>query len=1118
MDNTLYELFHQSIVRLVDTSSHEQGTGFFVAPGLILTCAHVVKKASLHLSSQVLEVSWETQTSLAQGIECFEEVDLALVRIASFSGHPCVLLNEDMTPSDSLYSYGYPVRHGDGDSITCNAEGWTRVGNETLIKFKAGQVEPGMSGAPLLNERTGHVCGIIALTRDRSTAQGGRAVWVRTIWQIIPVLQQQQDQFHRTDQRWSTYLEAFQRSRQKERRSEPFLAPAQPPYDLVGRSGLLHTLKNRLFARGNLALSAFNGLPGVGKTALAVALAHDPEVQRHFSDGILWAGLGREADEAQVLSLLGVWGNTLGVPSDELKNLAEIPSRRERIQAAIGQRKMLLIVDDAWKIDLAKHFHIGNPGCVFLVTTRFPTLALDLAGEGVQVIQELSSADGLLLLRQFIPQLVDAEPDQARKLVEAVAGLPLALILMGRYLRGQAYSGQARRLQTALNQLRQIKERLQLSQPQIELKFHPSFSEQIPLSLQAMIEISDTALDEAARQQLRFLSVFPAKPNTFSEEAAVAVSRFPVGVLDSLRDYGLLESSGADRYMLHQTIADYAKINCTDLRAAEQRLAEYVVNFVEAHERDYERLEQEASNVQAAFQIASQQNMNTVLLRGVNAFYPLLENRGLYEQAEYYLKLAQSAANSLEDRANLLTVLVNLGRLMDRKGNYEQAENYSQEGLNLARQVGNTERISASLQNLGVVAYDCGNYEQAESYLQEGLTLARQIGHTELISNLLSDLGIVAVNRGNYEQAESYYQEGLALARQTGHIERISGLLSNLGRVATNRGSYEQAENYLQEGLVLARQVGHIERISTLLINLGVVATNRGNYQQAESYYQEGLALARQIGYIEITCLFLGNLGDVAANRGNYQQAENYSQEGLILARQIGHTEFICFLLSNLGIVAVNRGNYEQAESYYQEGLTLAHQIGHTEFISTFLNHLGEVAASQGNYVQAESNLREGLALARRIGHTEGISLLLTNLGKVATSRGNYEQAKNYLQEGLALARQIGHRLIIANILCQRGNLHFKMRQSEAASDDFREALESTPKENQEIIADAQFGLAQVEAEASLKKFHEACQFGQTSLALFESMGHKKASEVRDWLAAQPLPDSTDEHTHRIAE
>lgn len=46
MDNSLYDLFHQSIVRLVDTSSHEQGTGFFVAPGLILTCAHVVKKAS----------------------------------------------------------------------------------------------------------------------------------------------------------------------------------------------------------------------------------------------------------------------------------------------------------------------------------------------------------------------------------------------------------------------------------------------------------------------------------------------------------------------------------------------------------------------------------------------------------------------------------------------------------------------------------------------------------------------------------------------------------------------------------------------------------------------------------------------------------------------------------------------------------------------------------------------------------------------------------------------------------------------------------------------------------------------------------------------------------------
>src|SRR5437762_2702072 len=93
-------------------------------------------------------------------------------------------------------------------------------------------------------------------------------------------------------------------------RSVPFLAPPRPPFELVGRDDLLRELKSRLFAGGNLSIVALNGLPGVGKSALAVALAYDLEVLSHFHDGVLWAGLGRGAD---VLSQLGAWGLALDI-------------------------------------------------------------------------------------------------------------------------------------------------------------------------------------------------------------------------------------------------------------------------------------------------------------------------------------------------------------------------------------------------------------------------------------------------------------------------------------------------------------------------------------------------------------------------------------------------------------------------------------------------------------------------------------------------------------------------------------------------------------------------------------------------------------------------------------
>ena len=382
-------------------------------------------------------------------------------------------------------------------------------------------------------------------------------------------------------------------------RTIPFLAPSAPPYDIVGRNDLLHSLKQRLFSGGNLALSALNGLPGVGKTALAIALTHDHEVIRHFSDGILWAGLGREADK---LSLLDIWGMALGIPKSEMERLTSFNARKIAIHNAIGLRRMLLVIDDAWSVEDAVAFKLGGPLCAHVVTTRFPQIAEVFAGEGATVVKELDEDDGLVLLKRLVPNLMETVPGEALDLVHLVGGLPLPLILIGNYLRIQMNTGQTRRLRTALNQLRLMEERLKLKQYQGGLERHTSLPEGVPLSQLAVIKISDEALDKDASYTLRALSVFPSKPNSFSEEAALSVAGTSTTTIDTLADFGLLESSGSGRYTLHQTISDYAQYELSDITVY-TRMVEYFIEYVETHKIDYSLLERETSNILAAVEI-----------------------------------------------------------------------------------------------------------------------------------------------------------------------------------------------------------------------------------------------------------------------------------------------------------------------------------------------------------------------------------------------------------------------------------------------------------------------------------------------------------------------------------
>ena len=153
--------------------------------------------------------------------------------------------------------------------------------------------------------------------------------------------------------------------------SAPFLAPPRPAQTLVGRDGVLSALKQHLIAGKSVALQ---GLPGAGKTALAIALANDPDLREQFCDGVLWIGLGRDPD---TLALLGVWLNALIAEHDPALSIREAA---RFIHTAIGNRHLLLVMDDAWASEPALAFKLGGPNCAHLLTTRLPAVAIDFAG------------------------------------------------------------------------------------------------------------------------------------------------------------------------------------------------------------------------------------------------------------------------------------------------------------------------------------------------------------------------------------------------------------------------------------------------------------------------------------------------------------------------------------------------------------------------------------------------------------------------------------------------------------------------------------------------------------------------------------------------------------------
>ena len=726
------------------------------------------------------------------------------------------------------------------------------------------------------------------------------------------------------------------------------LIPPLPRMPMVGREHEMALLKQHLWATKEAVSIAINGLPGVGKTTLAVALAHDKEIRTHFYDGILWVGLGTTPN---IVAHLNRWRMLLGLPESHPTG-ENVEQLALSIRNIIGMRRMLLVIDDAWKLEDALIFHIGGPQCAHIITTRTPSLATALASDTPLVLNELNPEQSLDLLHGLAPQIVEHENQRVRSFVQVVGGLPLALTLAGNFLRLQTTSGQARRVNAALEQLNQTETRLHLSEPRSPAERHPSLPFEQPLSLHTMISLTDQHLSAQARTMLYALSVLPAKPESFSEGAALAISASPLSILDELLDTGLLESID-QRYTFHQTIADYARLHLESLQPQE-RLIAYAFAFVKAHSIDYELLDQEYSTILVALEAAHTLNKQEELIGLACAFAPFLLLRGDYERTHLHLDRAYHAALALGDQSSFVNTLLHLGELAGRQGDYTRSRDILQQGLDLSRPLEDSERTSAFLAAQGHTLWKLGDYAQATMILQEGLTLARTMNHAKRTCEMLAMLGAVLEQQGNYEQSETCYREGLALAQQSGDRQQICRMLLELGVSLAVQGKASEAETLMQEGLALARQICNYENMCAGLLNLGdIVRFVSQDYEQAEAFIQEGFALARKIGLREWACAALVNLAEIEMDRGQYASASVYLEECNAEAEQLNIVRLSSIVKFCQGVVALSLGQTEHAIACLYE---MEQMIPDDDLELQTLLRYGQarLAASQGNMQQAQ--------------------------------------------------------------------------------------------------------------------------------------------------------------------
>lgn len=227
-------------------------------------------------------------------------------------------------------------------------------------------------------------------------------------------------------------------------RAEPFHVPPLPPHFLprpediaeVKKKVLRHLRAEAAPTTSTVPITVIRGLPGVGKSVLAAAVARSCEVSFAFPDGILWIKVGQEP-RTELEVLLEILNKAL----EQLKERAVVTTENAAVtelRRALAGKRCLIVLDDVWELLYVEPFQqaLADSNGSLLLTSR-SSLATAPGGEEV-CLDVLNDTQALKLLAEsagttygLIDSAISELPQSAKDVAAKCGGLPLALAICG---------------------------------------------------------------------------------------------------------------------------------------------------------------------------------------------------------------------------------------------------------------------------------------------------------------------------------------------------------------------------------------------------------------------------------------------------------------------------------------------------------------------------------------------------------------------------------------------------------------------------------------------------------------------------------------------------------------
>jgi DNA-binding SARP family transcriptional activator len=691
--------------------------------------------------------------------------------------------------------------------------------------------------------------------------------------------------------------------------------PAQLPAtvaDFTGREAFVRELGRYLAeasqGSGVMAVSAVAGIGGVGKTTLAVHVAH--AVREDFPDGQLYVDLqGTEPRPAEPEVVLGAFLRALGVPNPAIpETLAE---RAALYRSTLDGRRVLALLDNAYDAAQIRQLLPGTPGCAALVTSR--VRMVDLAGAHLVDLDVMSPEEALQLFTRIVGgERVRSERQAALDVVAACGFLPLAIRIAAARLaarRTWTVSVLARKLADNRRRLDELRAG--------------------DLAVKATFALGYGHLSPAQARAFRLLSL-PDGPDISLDAAAAVLDLDPYAaeeLLEALVDISLIESAAPARYRFHDLLRLYAR-ECAERDESEQarcdalsRLLDFYLSSAagayglenpgdrvldhlaptarsglafSARDDALEWLFSEAQGLLAAVEQAADGGCQDRMRRAVDLLWTAqdLMESGIYaRQYEQAARALVATAHTcveplVEGRARVL-----VAQLLRMLGRFAAADEEARRAMVVGTTADDPVTCAYAPNLRGIIAHKDRRWEECREYHTAALDAFRADGNKHGEASALSNLSRAQLSMGDSDAAVATSQQVLEINRELGAGFRLGNALYAMSIALTATGRLDEAQGRLTEALQIFRDARQQLWEGMTLFRLAEVYLAAGRWRQSASHVEQALVILREGGGEWRTANALTVLGRALAGMGQRVRADACWHDALGIFSALGAPE-----------------------------------------------------------------------------------------------------------------------------------------------------------------------------------------------------------------------------------